>query len=581
MTIITKNGSRVPLLADVAHIKDPTGVPSAIVLTINDITAQKEQERRNHLITTLLDLFVKTTSRKEYLDAVIQTIREWIGCDYIGIRMLNESGEMPYESLLGFTEDFIRKENDVSLKDTCTCARVVTQAFESQDVPCVTPGGSFHCGDTSKFVDDLTEDGRQRFRGTCTGEFASVTIVPIRCGDRICGVIHLADDKENRITPELMSFVELIMAPVIGEAVRRFDAESSLRESESKYRTLAEHLPAITYTRALDEANTILFMSPQVESMFGFSPADFKESPELWRNQIHHDDRERVLKSLAEAKGKREAFVVEYRLFDKQGRAIWVEDRGAVVANDNGQPLYIQGVMYDITVQKDADQLLRGLTAHLSLAEERERKRLAGALHDSLSQTLALSKIKLGSLSRMMKTEASSAALQEVRDLFSQAVEQSRTLTFELSPPILYELGLRAAVDWLGEKMSEQYGFTFVLEDGTDTWSDMDESLRILMFQSIRELMINAGKHAGATKLSVNLARRNGTVVAVVSDNGKGFDVKSVRKRAHETQSIGLFSIEERMRHIGGEFLIESTPGTGTRMTLSAPTTSTTTTKGS
>jgi signal transduction histidine kinase len=237
--------------------------------------------------------------------------------------------------------------------------------------------------------------------------------------------------------------------------------------------------------------------------------------------------------------------------------------------------------MYDITAQKDADQLLRGLTAHLSLAEERERKRLAGALHDSLSQTLALSKIKLGSLSRMMKTEASSAALQEVRDLFSQAVEQSRTLTFELSPPILYELGLRAAVDWLGEKMSEQYGFTFVLEDGTDTWSDMDESLRILMFQSIRELMINAGKHAGATKLSVNLARRNGTVVAVVSDNGKGFDVKSVRKRAHETQSIGLFSIEERMRHIGGEFLIESTPGTGTRMTLSAPTTSTTTTKGS
>jgi signal transduction histidine kinase len=139
---------------------------------------------------------------------------------------------------------------------------------------------------------------------------------------------------------------------------------------------------------------------------------------------------------------------------------------------------------------------LRTLSSELSLAEEKERKRIATALHDSVGQTLALSKLKLGSISSLLDSDGQEQ-LKEVSDIFEMSIQQLRTLTFELSPPILYELGLPAAIEWLGEQFEQHQDVMFHFDWSGDTVAT-DEITSVLLFQSTRELLANVAKHAKA-----------------------------------------------------------------------------------
>lgn len=213
---------------------------------------------------------------------------------------------------------------------------------------------------------------------------------------------------------------------------------------------------------------------------------------------------------------------------------------------------------------------LRSLSSQLSLVEEQERKRLATALHDSVGQTLALSKLKLGELGRLLSGSKAQAELTEIRNVFEKGIQQLRSLTFELSPPILYELGLGAALEWLGEQFEQRHAVEFHFEPDGEI-KNMDEVVSVLMFQSAREVLANVGKHARAQHVKATASMNDGRVCLVITDDGLGFDADAVRAHSYERHSFGLFSIRERMRHIGGTMGIESKPGKGTTVTLSAP----------
>ena len=136
-------------------------------------------------------------------------------------------------------------------------------------------------------------------------------------------------------------------------------AEWALRESEAKYRTLVEHLPAITYIAALDESSTTLYVSPQIEHFIGFTPEEYKGDPDLWRERLHPDDKDRVLMALGQSHTEKGAFVQEYRMVGKDGRIVWFRDEAVIVRDQNNQPLFLHGVMYDITEHKRAEEALR------------------------------------------------------------------------------------------------------------------------------------------------------------------------------------------------------------------------------
>jgi signal transduction histidine kinase len=217
-----------------------------------------------------------------------------------------------------------------------------------------------------------------------------------------------------------------------------------------------------------------------------------------------------------------------------------------------------------------ANQQLLSLASELSLAEERLRRRIATNVHDHIGQNLAISKIKLQSLRESVSSPKLTALLDEIRELIGQTIESSRSLTFELSPPVLYELGFEAAVEWLVRNTRQKHGLL------TDFQSDrrpkpLSFNVRVLLFQAVRELLVNIAKHANARNVTVCTRRVDDQVQVTVEDDGVGFDTSRLGSHTNQTEGFGLFSIRERLGYIGGSLDVDSRPGLGTRVTLVTP----------
>ena len=213
---------------------------------------------------------------------------------------------------------------------------------------------------------------------------------------------------------------------------------------------------------------------------------------------------------------------------------------------------------------------LRSMASELSLGEERLKRRLAIGVHDHIGQKLAISKIKIESLRKSVSSSKLAKTLEETHDLVAQAIKSTRSLTFELSPPVLYELGFEAAMKWLVRQTRERHGLsTKFIDDGQP--KPLDNDVRVLLFQAVRELLVNVAKHAQAHNVEVS-ARRVGSEIQVrVEDDGVGFDMSRTSTQGYTRDEFGLFSIRERLSHIGGYLDVESEPGQGARVTLVAP----------
>lgn len=217
---------------------------------------------------------------------------------------------------------------------------------------------------------------------------------------------------------------------------------------------------------------------------------------------------------------------------------------------------------------------LRLLAQRVALAEEQERRRIADGLHDDLGQALALVKIQLGQVSEQAP-EATVNQLAGIRDLVEQAIATTRTLTFELCSPILYEFGLAPALAQLVTQFESQHGIRSQFdEQGTAT--KLEQSMEVLLYQAIRELLHNVRKHAEAERVQLLLCWSEDELEIQVEDNGRGLG----RDDVTTPSGFGLFSVQERLEHLGGSFFLESQAGEGTKAVLRVPLTETKTAPG-
>jgi len=231
-------------------------------------------------------------------------------------------------------------------------------------------------------------------------------------------------------------------------------------------------------------------------------------------------------------------------------------------------------IFTDVTARKTAEeqmaryqQQLRHLAGEMAVAGEQERRRIAVNLHDGLGQTLVLCKMKLESVKAAAESPVK-RQLQPVVRLIEEAIRDTRSLTFQLSPPVLHEIGLSAAIEWLAENLGEQHGVTIrVTPKATREPTGMAE--RVTLFQSVRELLLNTVKHARATVIAVDIRSKREHLEIVVEDDGAGFDPTTLQGLGRK--GLGLFNIQERLQLIGGEMKIRSQPGKGTSITLVAP----------
>ena len=211
---------------------------------------------------------------------------------------------------------------------------------------------------------------------------------------------------------------------------------------------------------------------------------------------------------------------------------------------------------------------LQNLAAELSLTEERERRRMAALLHDDIGQSLAFCRNKLD----MMESQGGTTEeqLEMLRADLEKIITKTRSLTFDLSPPVLYELGLTEAIEWLLEKFGKEHAVEFRLSNGERS-IPIPDAWRYTLFLAVRELIINAIKHAGATRIDVRVKRENGTLILGVKDNGAGFDPAVVKPRSGEHGGFGLFNVRERLKQCNGRIEVVSRPGEGTTITITVP----------
>ncbi|HEY3325186.1 MAG TPA: PAS domain S-box protein [Planctomycetota bacterium] len=213
---------------------------------------------------------------------------------------------------------------------------------------------------------------------------------------------------------------------------------------------------------------------------------------------------------------------------------------------------------------RDYNARLRSLTAQLALAEEAERRRLAAVLHDDIGQDLAYCNMQLGSLESQTKGAPFENALQDLGKVVRGVMQRTRSLTFEISPPILYDLGLSAALSALCESTKQKYNLTATF-DAQDDGSDIEPNIRVLLYQSVRELVHNVVKHARANLIKIELKKAEEYTVLVVSDDGRGITSDG------SPGGFGLFSLRERLSHVGGTLHIRSMSGQGTVATIKVP----------
>jgi PAS domain S-box-containing protein len=351
--------------------------------------------------------------------------------------------------------------------------------------------------------------------------------------------------------------------------------ESQLILSEERFSLFMENLPGVAFIK--DTRGRYIFCNKGCELAFaknGVQEILNRTDAELWPPEIaagYVENDRQVLSNKSALQ-----FVQPY--FRRgNSKKLWMIVTKFPILDQNGEPVLLCGIGIDISEKKEAEDALRdqqeqllALTAELSLAEERERRRIAGELHDQIGQTLAFAKIKLDVLHHALHSSGHARSIAEIRRAIETSIQEVRTLTFQISPPLLYELGFEAALDWLCEWALETHGLVVRFQDDWEP-EELAEAVRSTLFQAVRELLINVAKHGHTKKAEISLRKSADGLLLQVADQGAGFDLTKLAVKKENKSGFGLFNIRQRIGYLGGGFSIASDPGKGTRVTLVVP----------
>lgn len=397
--------------------------------------------------------------------------------------------------------------------------------------------------------------------------------MPVSVHGEISAILRVYCREVRRQDAAVVEFM-MSIGVQLGHFLERQRNVGILRDSEARKAAILE--ASLDAVITIDHHGQVVEFNSAAETIFGYRREDAL-GRELFGLIVPPRMREQALAGFAryQVTGESGLLGKRYDAFAMKSDGSEFPVEVAVALLGIGDPPLLTIYICDATVRKNAEadvkryqERLRSLMADLLLAEEHERRRLAVDLHDGLSQTLALAHIKLSAL-RLTTGAKLAHSLDDIKELIGQADRSARSISVELSPPALHDLGLEPAVQWLVEHIQARYGIEIVLE-GDGQPKPTDEKTRVILFRSIRELLINAAKHSGAQRVRVRLESDAGSLNATIEDDGGGMepDLAAVK-------GSGLFSIHERLGHVGGNMRIESAPGKGTRIHLCAPLTNT------
>jgi len=513
-----------------------------------EIAKHKRAEQRIRWTNAILELFVRKSTRDEYLDAVVELLKQISGCQCAGIRMLNDRGEIPYEASAGFSKEFLDQEGCLSVeRDECVCTRVVLSKPCPQDEPAMTPAGSFRCNDTLKFVGAMKEEDRRAYRGACVmAGFATVGIVPIRYSGIALGAIHLADEKPEMLPDSARECIESV-SPLIGEALHRFRVEEHLQVERRRLYSVLQMLPGYVVLRARD--HTVRFANDKFLDLFG-------ESRDSHCYELLRDRSQPCL------------YCPVSRIFEtrRPGQWEWTHRDGQTF-QVSGYPFFdVDGT--ELVLQLGIDITERKqLESEVLKAGEMERRRIGQDLHDSLGQTLSgvacLAQALHGRLRGREAAEAEEAA--RIRNLLAESVELTHSLARGLSPVGAGPDSLMVALKELASNVESMFGVCCVVR--CDRPVTVDDALVVhQLYRIAQEAAHNAVRHGKATGIVISLEHIDGSVELKVTDDGVGMP-----HEPDESTGMGLRIMRYRANSVEALLTARGSPGGGTVVSCRLP----------
>lgn len=361
------------------------------------------------------------------------------------------------------------------------------------------------------------------------------------------------------------------------DITERKKVEGTLRKSEERFRKIFEN--AATGIAIADSEGRFKQCNRAYCALLGYTDKELRQIK--FSSVIHPQDRTANLSEINRlVTGKMQFFEMENRYVHKNGQAIWVQKHVSLLPGESGEPPYILELVSDTTKSKQAKELvdnlnkslvertklaeqramhIQQLAMELSGAEDRERHRLAGILHDDFQQMLAYLKLKLSALPAK---DTSGDELSALNKVISDCINRCRNLAHELKPFASKQTDFLDALKTLCRQMLDMYGLEVTLQ--TDAHLHIQSSvLCSLLIRSIRELLFNTVKHSGVTTAAITVQLQDKHMQIVIKDMGKGCEPSRLKERMDNHDAFGLFNIKDRLNFLGGHMQVESAPGKG------------------
>ena len=343
------------------------------------------------------------------------------------------------------------------------------------------------------------------------------------------------------------------------DVTERRRAERELHESERRVRLITDALPVLV--SFVDREERYRFVNAAYETWFGRPAAALRGCTvrEVLGDAAYAFVASHVGGALAGVASR-----FEGELPYQTAGTRFVDVTYSPDVQEDGTVRGFYTTVLDLTALRRTEQALRAAAAETALAEQQERRKLAADLHDDVAQILSLASMKLRALEDAADPRAREELLGELAALVTAARRHVSSLSFQLSPPVLHDVGLVAAAEWLAEDLKGSYGLEVRLSAQAEL-DELDDATRVTLFRALRELLINVARHAGCREAHVRIARDEAVAEVEAEDRGVGFDP------AAESGGFGLRSLCDRVEHMGGSVRIDSAPGRGTKVVVRAP----------
>ncbi len=358
---------------------------------------------------------------------------------------------------------------------------------------------------------------------------------------------------------------------VILDITDRKRAEQDLRESENRFRLMAESIQDVFWMGTPD-FEKIFYANSAFEKVWGRTRQSLYDCALAFVEDVHPDDRPMLANEIAKLKNRGSFFDTEYRIVQPDGSTKWVRNRASRIRDEHGNLDLVAGVARDVTERRATEDALRQsemelrfLSSKLLAAQEEERKKLAMELHDSLGASLVAIKISLENARDQFAEHGGCVEwIDGVIALAQRSLDDARRIVMDLRPTVLDDLGLLPAIDWFCRQFSGIYP-AFRIETKIKVQENkIPETLKIIIFRILQEAFNNIGKYSRAKSIKISLLRKKNLMELTIRDDGQGFDLSSALSWDNGKRGLGLTSMKERTELSGGSFTIQSITGKGT-----------------